>query len=162
MFSLGDAIDPNGLAASENTNPDYIYTDADVLFMQLSFVSSIIYFQLASATKLAILLMYNRIFSVNLSFKYSMYGVGLLVIAWWIGCTVATLTNCIPLSYAWTSSLANPVNCFNYNVFWMAAGVCEILIDLIILALPVRVVLTLQLTGRKRTTVICIFLLGGL
>lgn len=147
---------------AQTTDPNYIYTDADMLYLKLGFVSSVLYFTVAAATKLGILIMYNRIFASDAIFRRSLAMTGLLVGGWWIGCTISTMTNCIPLRYVWVSSLPNPEYCFNYNIFWLASGACELAIDLVTLTLPVRAVLRLQLSPRRKITILCIFLLGGL
>ena len=105
--------------------------------------------------------MYNRIFAVRGSFRLQILVLCLLVTGYWIGCTVATLTNCIPLEWSWINGLADARYCFNYNIFWMATGACEVVLDVAILALPVRAVFSLQLTLRRRITVLSIFLLGA-
>lgn len=133
-----------------------------MFYLKLSYVTSILYFTIAGSTKLGILLMYNRLFSVSDAFRRQLFITSALVIGWWIGCTVANLTNCIPLDWSWRNGLADPRYCFNYNIFWMAAGACEVLIDVLILAIPIRVVLRLQLSLQKRLTILCVFLLGGL
>lgn len=147
---------------SENTDPNYVYTPHDVFYLKLAYVTSLLYFTIASSTKLSILLMYNRLFSVNDAFRRQLVVTSALVFGFWIGCTIADLTNCIPLKWSWINSLADPRYCFNYNIFWTATGACEVLLDVLILALPIRVVLALQLSPRKKVTVACIFLLGGL
>jgi hypothetical protein len=158
----GNAVDPNSAAAGENSDPNFKYTPEDIFYLKLAFTSSILYFTIAGSTKLSILLMYNRLFSVNQSFRWQLMVVSLLVVGFWVGCTVATLTNCIPLKWSWLNSLSDARYCFNYNIFWMASGACEVLIDVMILALPMQVVWELQLSRRKKATVACIFLLGGL
>ena len=157
-----------------------MYTPEDVLYTKLSYISSVLYFTIAGSTKLGILLMYRRIFKVDQVFRQQLYVACALVVGWWIGCTVATLTDCIPLEYTWINALDDPRFCFNFSkldpmgyrasfanplvtdIFWMASGVCEVLIDIVILALPIRAVLSLQLSRKKKATVACIFLLGGL
>ena len=94
---VGNTIDPKGLWVSENTDPSYVYTTQDVQYLKIAFSTSVLYFTIASATKLGILLMYNRIFNVSVSFRYALRIASGLVMGWWVGCTVATLTNCIPL-----------------------------------------------------------------
>jgi hypothetical protein len=106
--------------------------------------------------------MYNRIFNVSASFRYQLYLASFLVTGWWIGCTVATLTNCIPLKWSWLNSLADSKYCFDYNIFWMASGAVEIFLDAVILAMPISVVVRMQLSLKRRLTIIGIFLLGGL
>ncbi|KAK7751439.1 hypothetical protein SLS62_006695 [Diatrype stigma] len=161
LLLWGNAVSPAGLWVSENTNPDYVYTPDDILYLKLSFVSSVLYFAIAGATKLGILFMYHRIFAVSPAFRYQLFIAGGLVVAWWVGCTVATLTNCIPLEWSWLNSLADARYCFNYNIFWMASGVCEIALDVLILTLPISVIVRMHLSPKQKLTISSIFLLGG-
>ncbi|KAI0549702.1 hypothetical protein F4679DRAFT_246879 [Xylaria curta] len=161
MPLTGNAVDPNGLLVSENTDPNYVYTTQDVFYLKLAFATSVLYFTIAGATKLGILFMYYRVFHVSSAFRYQLFLSASLVVGWWVGCTVATLTNCIPLEWSWINSLADPRYCFNYNIFWMASGACEILLDVLILTLPISVVVRLQFSLKQKLTVSGIFLLGG-
>ena len=106
--------------------------------------------------------MYNRLFSVDTAFRRQLVVSSIVVLGWWIGCTVATLASCIPLKWSWINGIVNPGHCFDYNIFWMASGVCEVLIDVLILTLPIRAVHRLQLSKKRKATVSFIFLLGGL
>ena len=116
---------------------------------------------MVTAVKLSILCMYRRIFSIDASFRRQSLMVGIVVVAFWLANTIASVANCIPLQYSWIS-LSDPRYCFNYNVFWMATGVIEVVIDTTILALPVRMVLGLQLSLKRKISIVLIFLLGGL
>ncbi|KAI1815012.1 hypothetical protein GGS20DRAFT_545685 [Poronia punctata] len=162
MILIGNAVDLNGLRVSENTDPDYVYTPQDVFYLKLSFATSVLYFTIAGATKLGILGMYYRVFHVSQAFRYQLFVSAGLVLAFWVGSTVATLTNCVPLEWSWRNSLADPRYCFNYNVFWMATGVYEICLDAIILTLPIAVVARLQFSIKQKLSVLGIFMLGGL
>ncbi|KAI0859760.1 hypothetical protein F4860DRAFT_504426 [Xylaria cubensis] len=144
-----------------NTDPNYVYSTQDVFYLKLAFATSVLYFTIAGATKLGILFMYYRVFHVSAAFRYQLYLSASLVVGWWVGCTVATLTNCIPLEWSWINSFADPRYCFNYNIFWMASGACEILLDVLILTLPIGVVVRLQFSLKQKLTVSGIFLLGG-
>ena len=159
---VGTAVDPLGEEVSESTDPTYIYSLEDVLYLKLTFISSIFYFTIVGAAKLSILCMYNRLFSRDAAFRRHLAVSSVLVLGFWIGCTVATLTNCIPLKWSWINGLVDPRYCFNYNIFWVAAGTCEVFIDVIILTLPIRAVHRLQLSRKRKVTVVFIFLLGGL
>ncbi|KAF2107987.1 hypothetical protein BDV96DRAFT_672450 [Lophiotrema nucula] len=161
MLLWGNAVDPDGLWVSENTNTDYVYTSRDVFYLKLAFATSVFYFTIAGATKLGILLMYYRIFNISTSFRYQLFVTSGLVIGWWVGCTVATLTNCIPLKWSWINSFADLRYCFNYNDFWMASGACEVFLDVLILTMPVSVVIRMRLSLKRKLTVLGIFLLGG-
>ena len=50
----------------------------------------------------------------------------------------------------------------NYKAFFLTIMVVETLLDCLILALPIRLLLNLQLDQRKKTGLVAIFLLGGL
>ena len=151
-------VSPNG--ASVAASNDYIYTHADVLYTKLSFINTVLYFILTSATKLSILFMYNRLFSVSSAFRYQVLAVGTLVVAFWVGFTVADLLNCRPLKWTWSNGLQDPRYCFNYNIFWMISGVVEAFIDVLIIAMPIRIVSRLQLNLTKKIALTAIFLLG--
>ena len=153
-------MDPTGGLAVDNNSPGFDYTP-HIIYLKLSFITSILYFSMISAIKISILLMYRRIFSVDPSFRLQSLLIGIVVSIFWIATTIATLTNCIPLKYSWIG-LSDPAHCFNYNIFWMVTGALEVVIDTMILALPVRIVLGLQLSRKRRVALLLIFLLGGL
>ena len=160
VSEIGNAVDPDGGKAAENESPDFDYSP-HITYLKLSFISSIMYFSIITATKTSILLMYRRIFSIDKPFRLQSLLVLIIVFAFWLACTIATLTNCRPLEYSWIG-LSLEEFCFNYNIFWMVTGAVEVVIDTTILALPVRMILGLQLSVRRKLSIIFIFLLGGL
>jgi hypothetical protein len=120
-----------------------------------------LYFAIVTSIKISILLMYRRIFSIDPSFRMRSLLLLGVVSAFWLAVTIATLLNCRPLKYSWIG-LSWEQYCFNYNIFWMITGVMEVVIDISILALPVRMVLQLQLSRKRRFSIMFVFLLGGL
>ncbi|KAI1486513.1 hypothetical protein F5X96DRAFT_654715 [Biscogniauxia mediterranea] len=152
------SINPNGAEAA--SDPNRTYTPADVLYTKLDFICTVLYFTITSATKMSILLMYNRLFSVDVSFHRQVIILAIFVTCFWVGCTVADLLNCIPLEWTWINSQDDPRYCFNYNVFWLASGIVEAFIDLLIIALPIRAVSKLRLNKGKKIAVTAVFLLG--
>ena len=105
--------------------------------------------------------MYRRIFSIDHSFHLQSLLLLAVVSAFWLAVTTATLLNCRPLKYSWIG-MSWEEYCFNYNIFWMITGAVEVIIDTAILALPVRMVLGLQLSRKRKVSIMLIFLLGGL
>lgn len=132
-----------------------------VTFLKLFFVCSILYFTLIMAIKVSILLMYRRIFFVDSPFRLHSLLLVVVVVAFWFSATVATIFYCRPFGYSWMG-LELEEHCFDYNAFWMATGIIEVVIDIAILALPIRMVLQIQLTRKQRASVLFIFLLGSL
>ncbi|OTB08993.1 hypothetical protein M426DRAFT_130333 [Hypoxylon sp. CI-4A] len=155
-----NGVDPNGAENASNVDPDHIFTPEDVLFTKLNYIATLLYFTIAATTKLSILLMYRRLFSVSTTFRRQVLAVSMLVIGYWIGCTVADLLDCIPLKWTWINSHQDPRYCFDYNIFWLATGVVEAFIDILIIIMPIRAVLGLQLNRGKKIGVVSVFLLG--
>lgn len=55
-----------------------------------------------------------------------------------------------------------PGHCYNFNSFFLAMELMNLFLDVAILALPIKMILGLQLPTRKKVVIGCIFLLGGL
>ena len=159
---LASIVNPHGVESASNKNPDYKFTEVDVLYTKLSYIATVLYYTIISTTKLSILLMYNRLFSASASFCRQVIIISVLVVLFWLGCTLADLLDCIPLKWTWLNSTADPRYCFNYNIFWFTSGIVEACLDLIIIAMPVSVVLGLQLSLAKKVAVTAEFLLGAL
>lgn len=153
---------PTGAEAATVVTETHEYTPADVRYTKLSYIATVLYFTITSTTKLSILLMYNRLFSVSDSFRRQFIVLFGLVIIFWIGSTIADLLDCIPMEYTWINSLADPRYCFNYNIYWFASGICEAFIDLLIIIMPIRATLGLQLNRRQKIAVASVFMLGTL
>ncbi|KAI0100953.1 hypothetical protein GGR51DRAFT_575083 [Nemania sp. FL0031] len=134
---------------------------ADVLYTKISFIATVLYFAVTASSKLSILFLYNRLFSVSAKFRRHVIVLSCVVIGYWVGTTVADLLNCIPIKYTWVNSLADPRYCINYNIFWLATGVVEAFIDVLILLLPIEVVLKLHLSTKKKIAVRSVFIIGA-
>lgn len=105
--------------------------------------------------------MCRRIFSIDYFFHLQSLLLLAVVFAFWLAVTTATLLNCRPLKYSWIG-MSWEEYCFKYNIFWMVTGAVEVTIDTAILALPVRMVFGLQLSRKRKFSIMLIFLLGGL
>ncbi|KAI5921861.1 hypothetical protein F4810DRAFT_314295 [Camillea tinctor] len=154
LILYGNIINPNGPQVSENTDPDYVYTPEDLLFLRLVMATCVLYFTVGGATRLGILLMYHRIFSVSTTFWYQVFVASAFNVAWWIGCTINSLVHFDQYNG----------NVFDYrtgNLSWMVSGACEVFLDALILTLPISIVMWMHLSFRQKLTVVGIFLLGG-
>lgn len=154
------SVNPKGAEVASNVDPTHVYTPEDVIYTKLNYVASILYFTITSGTKLSILLMYNRLFSADSSFRRQVIVAVVIVVGFWISTTVADLLDCIPMEYTWINSHDDPRYCFNYTAFWMASGIAEALIDVMIIVMPIRVVIRLQMNKSKKIAVTAVFMLG--
>ncbi|KAL2141946.1 hypothetical protein VTI28DRAFT_1781 [Corynascus sepedonium] len=108
--------------------------------------------------KLSVCLLYRRIFSTQPFRKICLV---LMVISalWFVAAQVTNLVTCIPIDSFWHR--LKPGKCINFNLFSLIIGIFDILIDVTILILPIRAVLSLQLPTKTKAMVSGIFLLGG-
>lgn len=84
-----------------------------------------------------------------------------MVILFWAATTLVTIFNCWPIEWSWKSSFSPARYCINHNIFWLAAGVIEAVLDVWVIVLPMREVMKLQLSVQKRVGLASIFLIGA-
>ncbi|KAI0433799.1 hypothetical protein F5Y09DRAFT_338395 [Xylaria sp. FL1042] len=154
-------VAPDGNNTTQIFDPNYIETPEDIFYLKINLVTAVIYYTINASVKLSILYMYYRIFHARSALRYQLFITAGLVIGWWIGTTVAQIVNCIPISKYWTSNILDPKYCFNLNTFFVFAGSTEVFLDVLILTLPIRAVLALQLSWRRKAIISGIFLLGS-
>lgn len=147
--------------AFENHSTDTFDIKPHVTFLKLFYICSILYFFLVMAIKISILLMYHRIFSIDSRFQLQSRLLGVVVLAFWLAASTTTICFCRPVGYIWMG-LDLEKHCLPYTTFWTTIGVIDIIVDILILALPVRMVLRIRLSPKQKASVIFVFLLGGL
>ncbi|KAJ5285476.1 hypothetical protein N7524_000782 [Penicillium chrysogenum] len=85
---------------------------------------------------------------------------GGLVLAWCLAVFITVLVQCRPISFNWNKNQSG--TCISAKSFFFGNAISNLLIDVIILALPIPMVLQLQLRLSQKLTILGIFLLGGL
>lgn len=158
-IDLGVREDPNGGEVINRDDPNFEY-HLHVTYLKTSFIAATLYFSVVTSIKISILYMYRRIFPIDEFFLQSQI-VGALVIVWWLVGTVLTIVSCLPFRRFWTGPIAGGY-CFDFNIYWMSMGAVELVIDSLLLVLPVRMVLGLQLSRQQKILVVGIFTIGGL
>ncbi|KAH7303216.1 hypothetical protein B0I35DRAFT_485348 [Stachybotrys elegans] len=126
-------------------------------FLRSIFVALTISFFVVYAIKIAILLLYRRIFSTPRYQLASNILIGIST-AWFIGVEVTNLVHCRPIESFWTNY--EDGECLNFNLLFLIAGVVEIVIDVCIIILPMIGTYFLQTNHRTKLLVSGIFLLG--
>ncbi|KAL4944958.1 hypothetical protein BDV06DRAFT_219765 [Aspergillus oleicola] len=108
--------------------------------------------------KIAILLLYSRIFPTR-AFRIASYVLGGIAIAWSIAIVCVSIFQCTPVAKTWNSTL--PGTCIDLRGMFIGNAVPNIITDIAILSLPVRVVWKLQAPLANRVSVIGLFMLGS-
>ena len=119
-----------------------------------------------TGAKLSILCLYHRLFSIDRTFRVTIYVTGLLCIAWWIAATISLICTCIPISSAWKPALPGfpprPGDCFDYRWFTIGIEIPNCILDFWIVLMPIFEIRKLQLSLKIKTSILFMFLLAEL
>lgn len=108
--------------------------------------------------KLSIVCFYKRIFNVN-TFLKAANGIIVIIGLWLVAFFFATLFQAWPISHAWTGAGRNLID---YPAMYMALGATDLALDVIILCMPMPMIKSLKISGRRKLVVAVIFGLGFL
>ena len=117
-----------------------------------------LYFLNAALTKTSLLLLYYRIFGVVKRYRLALWISAFIVLGYWIATTILAFLGCIPFAYNWDKNV--PGRCVNLVGFFRWNGICNLLIDFLILLLPLPMVWRLNVASRQKLELSGIFLLG--
>ena len=118
----------------------------------------LLYFLNAALTKFSILLLLYRIFGLKKRFRQAVWISGLVVITYWLSCSMVAIMGCIPVEKNWNES--TPGTCVDRISFLRWNGICNLLIDLLILCLPIPMLWRLELPLRRKVEMTGTFALG--
>lgn len=131
------------------------------MFLKLSWIYSLLYWSVIAPATASILFLYRRIFSAHRVFRtISSILIGLTG-CWWISGTLCDALSYRPVEAYWNKSISGSFT-IEYNYFWLASMIIEMLLETACLVLPIREVAKLNLTMKKKILITVIFLLGGL
>ena len=114
-----------------------------------------------TTVKMSILLMYRRIFPTNSFRKLTLY-VGAACIAWFVAEVLSDIFQCHPIVAAWDPKFLFSPQCINLEAYFWGISATNMILDVIILCMPLRMVWDLELPMRQKCILSGIFLMGGL
>ncbi|RYP36325.1 hypothetical protein DL767_003478 [Monosporascus sp. MG133] len=123
------------------------------------YANSIIYGPNAYLTKLAILLVTTRAFSVHrktVRFIYAFIGV---MLGYCLLITIIKIRICDPIAGFWNSSI--PAACLNDRAIFIVDTIVSVLTDLAVLALPIPLILSTRLPLKKKMKIMLMLGTGG-
>lgn len=83
-----------------------------------------------------------------------------LIACWTVGCVFIGIFQCRPVRGAWDLSVHG--SCIDLSIFFVVQRATNLITDVVLLALPIKVVATLQTSITKRVSLIFAFMMGGL
>ncbi|KAF2475039.1 uncharacterized protein BDR25DRAFT_384564, partial [Lindgomyces ingoldianus] len=141
---------------------DWLICCAAVKF-QTSLIAQTFYNLCTPTIKLSILALYSRIFCRTHGwFTPTLYLTAIFVFLYTVPQCFAYIFQCVPIESLWKDlGPGGKVYCINFQAVIVTFGIVNILTDWWILALPVPVVIGLQLERRTKWSICTLFLLGG-
>lgn len=138
-----------------NTNPSQI-----VRWAQLVLVFEFLHFAGVALPKLAIIVFYIRVFNWKGRMRTICYTTMGLLVATWLGSVLAACLQCRPLAFWWDKTIQGGT-CFDVQLFFRAQAITSPILDMVILALPVRSIWGLKLPESKRIELLLVFGVAG-
>ncbi|KAI1385850.1 uncharacterized protein F4822DRAFT_356071 [Hypoxylon trugodes] len=149
-----------GFAAGLGVHLDEILATNPKIFalhLKLFVPAQLLWAAANTCVKLSILSLYTTIFPKK-RFSYVCYGVMALSIAYFVSVFLETFVLCKPARYNWDKSI--PGECNGENSAYLGAGITNLLIDTIIVALPMPMLFGLQMSLPKKLGIAGMFSLG--
>ena len=111
--------------------------------------------------KLSILALYWELFG-TLRYRIAIWALVGLVGSWWLCFTILNMVLCFPITDIWNLGPSNQHRCVQGAAHYIVNGVSNVVTDVLILCLPIRVVWSMQLPFRSKLALSFIFLLGAM
>ena len=143
-----------------NLNSNLLALPADVArVVKILYVCYLSYSSAITFTKLSIMATYIRIFPPPSYLRYIVYGVGVVVLSFWISSIFAIIFTCVPVQAAWDYTITN-AKCFGVvKYFYVAAGF-NIGTDLLLCVLPMPSFWALSMPKSQRIILCMLFGIG--
>ncbi|CAI6339121.1 unnamed protein product [Periconia digitata] len=111
-------------------------------------------------TKLSILALYYRIFSLTRGWIPTLWAFAVFVIALGITQPLVYIFHCIPIQWSWDENTPN-MKCIDFSLAIAVLGTIHIITDWLLLLLPIPVVWSLRLGQRAKISICALFAVGG-
>ncbi|EME46733.1 hypothetical protein DOTSEDRAFT_169535 [Dothistroma septosporum NZE10] len=134
--------------------------DSGKAYLRTLFVTEITYTTALALNKLAVLLMYHRLFEVERKMKIAVKVLAVIVISWWMAVEITTLLQCTPIHRFWNYEKKG--TCIDIAKFFEGSAIPNVIIDIAILLLPQPIIWRLKLSKTNKIALCGIFLLGAL
>ncbi|KAF9892856.1 hypothetical protein FE257_000445 [Aspergillus nanangensis] len=128
------------------------------IFFKLIYAFEPLYITTVGIIKISVLLMYHRIFPVRM-IKIAGSILATITIAWVISVDLVAIFQCNPIRKGYEPTI--PGSCINLKGALVGNGVPNFVTDIIILALPARLIWRLQASTSQRLSIILVFLSGS-
>ncbi|KAF2732637.1 hypothetical protein EJ04DRAFT_578274 [Polyplosphaeria fusca] len=127
-------------------------------FLKVLIALQVFYATTLALIKTSICLFYNRVFPLH-KFRIFSYAVIACIVAWAVGIIFTAFFLCRPFAFNWNPTIPGG-KCANQPVTYIVIGVLDLVIDLMILALPLPMIWGLQMRLANKVVLFAIFGVG--
>jgi hypothetical protein len=127
---------------------------------QLVFASQLAYAIAIALTKLAIMVLYLRIFPHN-TLRRLIYATSVFTVLFCIATVLTTIFQCTPVHAIWDFDLPE-FTCIPYVDFLYASAAINVVTDILVCTMPLPYFWRLQMPKKQKLVVCFLFFLGGL
>ncbi|KAI1844520.1 hypothetical protein JX266_009407 [Neoarthrinium moseri] len=135
-----------------------------VIIRQLFYASKIFYVIIQCTGKVAILLLYQRVFNTGTGAPWFMRTIKILILLTFLveGVYVLIISfQCWPVAALWDPSI-HGAKCFNATAAFSAGGVLNIVSDVVLMFLPIPALRKLQVSRKKRLGIVLMLAVASL
>ncbi|KAI1312138.1 hypothetical protein F5Y03DRAFT_265299 [Xylaria venustula] len=125
-----------------------------------NYAIEILYNPILALVKTSILLFLQRLFGQRPGVRRFILWLNTANIGMMIGVFFATVLQCVPINKTWETSLKG--TCIDKRVLFTVSASFNILTDMLMLALPLRIFINLKIPRRTKIALMFVFLLGFL
>lgn len=121
------------------------------------------YIVVQCSARLAILLLYQRVFDTGSTVWFSML-IKICFVLQVVGETIwlfVIIFECRPISSVWDKSITNP-QCLNLAAIYLAGAITSIVTDVILMILPMPMLWKLQMSRPKKLGIAMVFVVASL
>ncbi|KAJ4314504.1 hypothetical protein N0V84_008845 [Fusarium piperis] len=129
------------------------------MFVRALYLLPILYNPVQCGAKMALLLVYRRL-APQMWFRIAVWFTAFAVVGSSLAITFVTIFPCQPTRAAWDISYTNP-KCIDRNAVYKATAALGAITDFMVLAIPIPVVIPLQIAMRQKIGLVCFFAVGG-
>ncbi len=134
--------------------------DKFMLFLKALYQLPILYNPVQCGAKLALLLLYRRL-APQPWYKASVWITGFVVVGSSVGIMFAAIFACTPVRSAWDLSITDG-HCIDRPALYQATAILGAVTDIMVLAVPIPIVVTLRVSLKQKVALITAFGIGGM
>ncbi|KAF2134299.1 hypothetical protein P153DRAFT_280712 [Dothidotthia symphoricarpi CBS 119687] len=132
-------------------------SESRITARQWFYAANIVYKMVLMFNKISVVCLYYRIFAVSHnSFRIACHIMNAWIIASGTAFVIATVFQCTPIAAFWDRGIEG-YKCFKNEPWWISYATTQIVTDILLLAMPVRQILTLSLRPAEKLGICLVF-----